>query len=165
MDEQPVLFTKIILIKDVIDPSSLKGKHVRLEIDQAYKIGDRKSIAVINEDIVIGHLSSKATRTVWRHLRAKTEMLVDVYEGIAGGWENKPWFCMETGTFEIGIRLQLLLQSREEGKLFMGYVTHHKLNSFSGVTMSNCPESLKCLAFPVKDENHVSTLIHADIII
>ena len=64
---------------------------------------------------------------------------------------------------EIGVRIQLINQSREDSKLFMAYIMRNKLTSFSGISQSYCPESIRCLAFPFKDENHVSSLMHANI--
>ena len=103
MDEYPILFTKIVLIKDRINPANLKGKKVFLEIDQAYTIG--KSIAVIYDEVVVGHLPRESTKTVWHHLRTGTKLSIDVYKGIENGWKNEPWFSMQTRSFEIGIRV------------------------------------------------------------
>ena len=114
---------------------------------------------------VIGHLQTESTRTIWRHIKSNTEMVVDVYDGIAAIWENLPCFSMHTRSLEIGIRIRLENLSRDDCKLFMAYVTRHRINSFPGVTNSNCPERLRMLAFPFKDENHVSSLMHADTII
>ena len=122
MDEYPVLFTKIVLIKDRINPANLNGKKVFLEIDQAYTIG--KSIVVIYDEVVVGHLPRESTKTVWCHLRTGTKLSIDVYKGtIENGWKNEPWFSMQTRSFEIGIRVQFQISSREDSKLFVAYVT------------------------------------------
>jgi hypothetical protein len=157
MEDYPILFTIVVLITDV-DAASLIGKVVKVEIDQSYTIG--RSIAVLHDDTVIGHLSVRATPNVWRHLRANTEELhADIYEGTEDGWRNEPWCNMMTGRFELGIRIRVCYQSRDDGKLFLAHLTTNKLNTFPGLTHCDCPKSLKPLAFPVKDENGVSSLI------
>ena len=46
--EVPTLYTKVVLIENVVDAKLLPGKNLRLEIDQSYTIG--KSIAVLLEN-------------------------------------------------------------------------------------------------------------------
>ena len=89
-------------------------------------------------------------------------MQVYVYAGVNDEqWENRPWFNMETKSWEIGICIQFLQQSRADSNAFVAFITKHKLNSFPGVTLSNCPDVLKPLAFPYVDKNGVSCLICA----
>ena len=61
MEDGPTLFTKVLLFKEV-DVSALIGSAVTLQIDESYKIG--KSITVLYEENVIGHLEREATRVI-----------------------------------------------------------------------------------------------------
>ena len=80
-------------------------------------------------------------------------------------YHHKCLIALQSGKIGRGtaVRIQLINQSREDSKLFMAYIMQNKLTSFSGISQSYCPESIRCLAFPFKDENHVSSLMHANI--
>ena len=156
MEDYPTLYSKVVLIND-IDPATLIGKFVHLEIDETYTIG--KSVAVIFNESVIGHLCKKSTRTVWRHIHGKIELQADIYQETGTGWQNGAWYSMLTRSFELGVRIRFCYENRDDRKLFLAHVTQNRLNSFPGIDRFDCPESLASLAFPVKDENGVSPLI------
>ena len=152
----PTLFTRIILRKDV-DASILAG-NVSLQIDEAYRIG--KSVAVLYDEKVIGHVEKIATPTIWRFLRAGDDLTAQVYDGV-GRWVNERWFSVLTYSFEIGIKIQFPRLNREDGKLLLAHITRGKLNSFPGVRTDNCPEDLMPLVEPTKDENGLTSLYFA----
>ena len=155
MEDYPILYSKVVLIKDS-DPATLIEKFDRLEIDQTYTIG--KSIAVLFNDSVIGHLPRKSTRTVWRHIHGKIELQADIYEKTGTGWKNEAWYSMLTRSFELGLRIRFCYENRDDRKLFLAHITLNQLNTFPDIDRFDCPESLASLAFPVKDENGVSPL-------
>ena len=154
-DWVPNLFSKVILQRGV-EAAPLLGTEVALEIDQAFKIG--KSIAVLANQTIVGHLDKLATRVVWRHLRAGTKLRAEIYPGL-GNWVNHSWYSIMSHSFEIGVKIQFCNLSREEGKLLLAHVSEHMLNSFPGVAPGNCPEDLRLLLRPVTDENGVSSLL------
>ena len=70
MEEFQVLYTKVILRRDVeMDLNNMREREVRLEIDAAYKIG--KSVAVILEDQIVGHLTRWVAKPAWLHQQAE----------------------------------------------------------------------------------------------
>ena len=140
MENYPTLYSKVILSKD-IDPSILIGNFVHLEVDESYSIG--KSVAVLFNEEVIGHLARKSTRTVWRHIRGKTELHADIYKETGTGWKNEAWYSMLTRSFELGVRIRVCYEKRDDRKLFLSYITRNQLNSFPGIDFFDCPESLK----------------------
>jgi hypothetical protein len=68
---------------------------------------------VLCDEVVIGHLTSKVTKTVYRHLRTGMDMHADVYVGTETGWRNIAWFNTLLQYFEIGIRVKFLYASRD----------------------------------------------------
>ena len=156
MDESnPTLFSKIVLLKDV-EITPLMGSTVTLEIDISYTIG--KSIAVLFDKTVIGHLDRSAARVVWRHLHSHSLLTAEIYMGV-GNWKNQAWFSMMTHSFEIGVKIEFCHKTREDAKLLLAHFTRRKLNCFPGVAPHHCCEVLKPLVCPVKDENGVSSLL------
>ena len=152
----PTLFTRIVLRKDA-DVSTLMG-FVKLEIDEGYRIG--KSVAVLHDGMVIGHVEKIATPTIWRFLRSGDKLSAEVYKGV-GKWVNERWFSVLTYSFEIGIKIQFPKLNREDGKLLLAHITRGKLNSFPGVRVDSCPKDLVPLVEPVKDENGLTSLYFA----
>lgn len=151
----PSIFSKVVLLKDV-EHESLLGSTVELEIDLSYTIG--KSIAVLREGNILGHLDRSVSRVVWRHLRNQSNLEANIYSRI-GGWKNEPWYSVLTHSFEIGIKITFLDKSREDAKLLLAHVAWRKLNSFPGVSLLNCPTELESLVRPIKDENGISSLL------
>ena len=150
------LYTRIILVRNV-DVNSLIGSAVQLEVDVAYKIG--RSIAVLHDGKVIGHLEKRAARVVWRHLRSDpvSMLAADIYSNL-GNWKNKQWFSVLSHSYEIGVKVRFLKASGEDRRLLLAHITRKKLNSFAGVERSNCPPNLSSLVNPFEDENGVASL-------
>ena len=154
MDEnEPTLFTKIVLRHDA-EPSMLHGP-VALEIEESYKIG--KSVAVLKQGIVLGHLEMAATRVVWRFLRSGSPLSTEIYGGI-GKWTNERWFSSMTFCFEIGVKIRFSGMNRENGKLLLAHIARKRMNTFPGVEVDKCPEELVTLIEPVKDENGLTSI-------
>ena len=152
---KPTLFTKIILLGGV-DIASLFGSTVKLEVDNSYSIG--KSVAVLVNEAIIGHLDDLSTRVVSRFLRSGSEISADVYRSL-GNCCNDSWYSVVTYSFEVGCRVRFPNLSRLDGKLLLAHITKWKLNSFPGVAPCNCPEEIRHLFRPVKDENGVTPLL------
>ena len=150
------LFTRVILIHDV-DVKNMVDAAVKLEIDLGYKIG--RSIAVLFEGNVIGHLERRAARVVWRHLHSDSVSLITakIYKGV-DQWKNERWFSVLSHAFEIGIKIQFHDQDKENTRLLQAHITRRKLNSFAGVETDNCPEELTSMVRPFEDENGVASL-------
>ena len=104
MESSASIFSKIVLIEEC-DISLLQNEEVNLEIDLSYTIG--KSIAVLKDETIIGHLDRMVTRVVWRYLRSGAQLKAKVYTEVCG-WRNKPWFCILTHSFEIGVTINFL---------------------------------------------------------
>ena len=102
MENGPTLFTKVLIYKE-INVSSLIGSIVTLEIDESFKVG--KSVAILHEGNVIGHLEKGTTKLVWRHLRSGSILEAVIYRH-AGSWPNQRWFSIMTYSFEIGVKIQ-----------------------------------------------------------
>ena len=154
-DWMPTLYSKVVL-NDETNATKLFGSNVILEIDRAYTIG--KSIAVIREENVIGHLDKSASRVIWRFLRSNSRIVANLYTSIHG-WQNQRSYSALTYSHEIGVKISFPDLGRSEGKLLLAHVARHKLNCFPGVTPWNCPEALKLLVRPIKDENGVTSLL------
>ena len=154
MEDGPTLFTKVLLFKEV-DVSALIGSAVTLQIDESYKIG--KSIAVLYEENVIGHLEREATRVIWRHLRSHSHFAALVYTRI-GSWMNQRRFTIMSYSFEIGIKIKFTETNREDARLLLAHIARKKLNSFPGVEVDNCPHDLARLLHPIKDENGIFSI-------
>ena len=150
-----VLYNKIVLLKEV-DAKSLTGSFVQLEIDQTYTIG--KSIAVLKDGVVVGHLDRHAARVVWRFLRTNSFLETKVYEEFRGH-QNKAWFSILSKSYEIGVRIRFCNMTRQDSKLLIAHFTRKRMISFPGIYVPQCPENLKELVRPVKDENGVSSLL------
>ena len=150
------LYAKIVLPHDT-DFSSLPGS-VELEIDAAYTIG--KSIAVLKNGSVMGHLERRAARLVWRFLRAGTLIEADVYVEYRG-WRNQPFYSILSHSYEIGVDIRIHTSSRDDAKLLLTHITRRKLIGFPGISVLASPENLKPLVNPVKDENGVSSVLLA----
>ena len=103
-DSSANIFSKIVLMEEC-DISPLLDKEVTLEIDMSYTIG--RSIAVLKDGTIIGHLDRMVTRVVWRYLRSGAPLKAKVYTEVCG-WRNKPWFCILTHSFEIGVQINFL---------------------------------------------------------
>ena len=153
-DWSPVLFTKIILRHDV-EASTILGKEVNLQIDEAYTIG--KSIAVIFNENVVGHVDRSARRVVWRFLQSNSKLQASVYVNV-GEWRNQSCLSIVTHAQEIGIRIRFCNLNRSDAKFLFAHFTRKKMNTFPGVGVMNCPDCLKPFICPIKDENGVSTL-------
>ena len=132
-------------------------KDSKLNLAITYTIG--KSIAVLFNESVIGHLSRESTRTVWRHIHSKIELQADIYKETGTGWKNEAWYSILTRSFELGVRIRVCHENRDDRKLFLAHITRNQLNTFPGIDRFDCPASLTSLAFPVKDENGVSPLL------
>ena len=151
----PTLHSKVVLI-DGENPTKLFGLDVTLEIDQAYTIG--KSIAVVHDENIIGHLDKSASRVIWRFLRSNSKLVANLYTSI-NGWKNQRSYSALTFSHEIGVKISFPNLSRSDGKLLLAHIARHKMNCFPGVTPWNCPEVLKLLVRPIKDENGVTSLL------
>ena len=154
-DHNTVLYTKIVLRKEVEAATLIKAE-VKLEIDSAYTIG--KSVAVLKDGMIVGHLERRTTCVVWRFLRSGSKLAANIYKDVRG-YKNEAWFSIISHTMELGVKIQFCEMSREDSKLLVAHFTKRRLFSFSGVTAYQCPESLKPLVSPVKDENAVSSLL------
>ena len=124
--------------------------------DLAYTIG--KSIAVLKDGNILGHLDRSVSRVVCRHLRSQSNLTAIIYSRI-GVWKNEPWFSILTHSFEIGIKITFSDKSREDAKLLLAHIAWRKINSFPGVLLLNCPKDLESLVRPIKDENGISSLL------
>lgn len=149
-----ILYTKIILFHGV-NSKSLTGCPVRLEIDQTYAIG--KSIAVLKDSNVIGRLDRHAARVVRRYLQSQSIVEGEIYAEFRGR-PNGAWYSIIPRAFEIGIKIRFCNMTREDCKLLIAHFTRKKMISFPGIYIPECPENLKKLVRPVKDENGVSSL-------
>ena len=152
---EPHLYSKIILLGET-KITDLTMASLSVEIDKAYTIG--KSIAVLHDGTVLGHMDRLSSRVVWRHLSSGTNLTAEVYPRI-GSWENGTWYSAMTRSFEVGIRINFCNLTREDGKLLLAHIAKNRLNSFPGIAPSNCPDELKQLLRPIKDENGVSPLL------
>lgn len=152
MEEYQILLTKVILRNDVeIDLNIMRERDVCLMIDASYTIG--KSVAVIYENQVIGHLNQWVSKFVWLHLHVGGKMQGTVYDKLNNGFKNSTCFSTLTMSREIGIQIQfyyrdymdgvLFISGNSQAKLFLAYAIRHHLTSFPGVTLSNCPPELK----------------------
>ena len=151
----PTLYTKVILVRDAT-VTNLFGKDVELEIDAAYKIG--RSVAVLQEGTIIGHLERRAARVVWRHLRNSTSpMKGEIYEGV-GSFKNDRWFSVLTHSFEVGVKIRFPEKCREDARLLLAHIARRKLNSFAGLEIEKCPTDLLPLVRPFEDENGVASV-------
>ena len=117
------VFTKIILMEHC-DMAPLLESQVDLEIDLSYTIG--KSIAVLKDGTIIGHLDRMATRLVWRFLRSNAQIEAIIYSQNCG-WQLQPWFSILTHSFEM---------NREDAKLLLEHVTRRNLNHFPAFQFS-----------------------------
>ena len=154
-DWTPILFTKMILRHDV-EISTFLGKEVILQIDEAYTIG--KSIAVIFDENVIGHVDRSARRVVWRFLRSKSKLQANVYVRV-GEWCNQSCLSVVTHSQEIGLRIRFNDLNRSDAKFLLAHFTRKRMYSFPGVGVMNCPDVLRPFIYPCKDENGVSSLV------
>ena len=133
-----ILYTVIILRKEV-DAATLIGSIVKLEIDETYTIG--KSIAVLKDAVVIGHLERHASRVVWRFLRSGAKVEARIYSDFRDH-QNQAWFIILSHSFEIGVKVQFCNMDREDSKLLLAHFTRKKLLSFPGVSaFFSCPKN------------------------
>ena len=153
-DFAPTLFTKVVLYK-VVDVKSVMNSFVALEVDASYSIG--KSVAVLHEGNIIGHVDRRATPVVWRFLRSDCHLTAEIYGGV-GNWKNERWFSVMTHSFEVGVRISFAIHSRDDAKLLLMHICRRKLNSFPGVEVDNCPAELVSQLQPVKDKNGITSL-------
>ena len=156
MEEYQVFYSKIILKKDhEMDLNNTSERGVRLEIDVAYTLG--KSVAVLHNDNVVGHLPRWAAKPVWRHLQRNGKLEGTIYDELDNGFKNKLCFSTITKSEEIGIQIRFYYHDYVDGNqcisgnsqatMILAYVMKHHLNSFPGVTVSNCPPELRYLLF------------------
>ena len=152
----PTLHTKVVLVRDV-DAASIIGKDVELQVDAAYKIG--RSVAVLFEGNIIGHLERRAARVVWRHLRSDpaSPMRGEIYKTL-GSLKNERWFSVLSHSFEIGVKVPFHQKSREDARMLLAHIARRKLNSFAGVEVDKCPTDLLSMVRPFEDENGVASL-------
>ena len=152
MEEFQDIFSKIILInKTESDLNSMIEKEVSLEIDVAYKIG--KSVAVLHDGQIIGHLPRFMAKPAWLHLKLSRKLDGRIYQELDNGFQNAICFSALTRSPEVGIRLRFFFEDSVDGnqrisgsssaKLFLTYALKHRLFSFPGITKSNCPVSLR----------------------
>ena len=133
------------------DINSFMGKKVDLKIDVAYTIG--KSISVLLEGTVIGHLVRHAAKPVWNHLKFNCKIEANIYDKLDNGFNNSICYSSLSKSPEIGIQIHfffvdsldghLHVSGNSDASLFLTYVLKHRLNCFPGVTRSNCPSSLE----------------------
>ena len=156
--KRPALFTKVILTRDA-DVTSVEGAIVKLEVDLSYKIG--RSIAVLHNEKVIGHLERRAARVVWRHLQSNpaVTLTAEVYHGI-GNWKNSQWYSVLSNAFEIGVKVLFHTESPEDSRVLLAHITRKRLHNFPGVEIQKrtCPEELRNMVRPFEDENGVASL-------
>ena len=150
-----ILYSYIILF-DEVDEKSLTNSWVTLEIDEAYTIG--KSIAVLKDGEVVGHLERYAARVVWRFLRSGSTIKAFIYSALFDR-ENKACYTIISRSYEIGVKIHFCDMTREDCRMLVAHFTRKKLNAFPGMSSSNCPENFRPLVSPVKDENGVSSLL------
>ena len=150
-----ILYSKIVILPDV-DKKSLTGAQVQVEIDEAYTIG--KSVAVLKDAVVIGHLERHSARVVWRFLRSGSLVQTSIYLDIRNH-QNVAYYSIIKRSWEIGVKIRFCKMTREDSKLLMAHFTRRKMVCFPGIFIPQCPENLKELVRPVKDENGVSSLL------
>ena len=151
MEEYQEFYTKLSLIsgkKRSID--ELTGQPIELQIDAAYRIG--KSVAVLHKETVIGHLNRYAAKTIWIHLKHGHSVQAEIYNSHFEGFKNAIRYSTLTNASEVGIRIRVYfpdtfdgdcrISGQSDAKLFLAYILKHHLNSFPGITRSNCPPSL-----------------------
>lgn len=151
MEEYQEFHTKLSLIlgnKHKVE--ELFERPLELQIDASYRIG--KSIAVLRNETVIGHLNRHAARTVWIHLKQGNSVQAEVYRSQFDGFQNAIRFSTLTNAYEVGVKVRIFFPDTVDGirrisgasdaKFFLSYILKNHLNSFPGITRSNCPESL-----------------------
>ena len=154
MEEYQEFYSKIILIKNSeVDHDSLINGAVALEIDAAYSIG--KSVAALVDGEVIGHLPRYVAKPIWLKLKFGFRIEATIYDSLENGFKNSICFSALSKSREIGVRIKIFYQDTYDGdrqisaltdaKLFLSFAMRHHLNSFPGVTSSNCPPELKYL--------------------
>ena len=153
MEEFQQFYSKVVLIKSLaLDFSSIKGKNVDLELDLSFNVG--KSVAVLSDGNVIGHLTSEAAVPIYIHLRFGYKVEAQVYDMVSG-FANSICYSNRSKAPEVGVQIRLFfadmvdgerrISSNNQAKGFLSYIMEHHINSFPGVTWSNCPPSLQHL--------------------
>ena len=149
MEEFQVMYSKAILIKAIkMDFDSMKNEEVSLEIDAGYTIG--KSVAVLFNGQVTGHLTRYAARPIWMHLKGEHKINARIYGQLENGFKNSIRYSPLTKSPEVGIEICIFFVDTFDGshrisggsdaKLFLAHIIKHRLNCF---TVSNCPPELK----------------------
>ena len=150
--EYQEIYSKIILIKQFeMDLNTMKERDVKVEIDEMYRIG--KSVAILLDDRIIGHLPPTIAKAAWTHLRHGGKMTATIYDRLDNGFPNSLCYSALSKTTEVGIRIRFFfadssdagrkISGTSEAKFFLAYALKHRLNSFPGVTSSNSPPEVK----------------------
>ena len=91
MEEYQEFYSKVVLIKSMdIEFNAIIDQNVTLEIDAAYTIA--KSVAVIFNEQVIGHLTVLAAKPVWMQLKFGNRVEAKIYGRLENGFENSICF-------------------------------------------------------------------------
>ena len=150
MEEYQQFYSKVVLIKHAVDDFTiLEDKMLELQIDVSFTIG--KSVAVLHDGRVIGHLARRAAKTVWIHLKCGHKVEARVYTEI-NEFKNTICFSNRSKSPEVGIEIRIFfvdvvdgarrISGNNQATSFLGFFVKHHLNSFPGVTQPNCPPSL-----------------------
>jgi hypothetical protein len=145
-------YTRVVLMKtDAINYNSLIGQMVKVQVDTAYSIG--KSIAVLQEDQVIGHLIAQVAKRILRFLKNRHVVQAELYDE-CNGWRNWPCYSKQSFSYELGICIKVYFDDngKYDATLLLHHILQNRLNSFPGVTLTNCPLSLSYLAFPGRQQ-------------
>ena len=153
MEEYQQFFSKVVLIKTAeVDYASLLEQNLELQVDLAYAID--KSVAVLYKETVIDHLTRNSAKPVSIHLRFGHRIEAHVYKEVHG-FENSICFSTRSKAPELGIRIKIVFKDfidggrrvsgMDQAKGFLSYMMKHRINSFPGVTWSNCPPALQYL--------------------
>ena len=115
MEEFQEFFSKIVLISSFeMDLAAITNKNVSLQIDAAYKIG--RSIAVLLDEQVIGHLTRSASRSIWMQLKFGHRLEATVYGTLENGFQNKIQFSMLTKSLELGVCIRCFFHDCLQGE-------------------------------------------------
>ena len=153
MEEFQVVYSTLILHKGgEMDLSTMRDQVIVIQKDASYTIG--RSVAVLCNDRVIGHLPRGLARPAWMQLHCGLKLEGTLYHKLDCGFQNSIRYSFRTKAFEVGIALKFFfcdsidggvrISGGNEAKSFLAFVLRHRLNTFPGVTLSNWPPELRC---------------------
>ena len=112
-EEFQVVFSRVILTSGFeIDLNTLRDQDVTLEVDASYTIG--RSVAVLWEGQVIGHLMRQITRPAWIRLQFGYKVQGKIYDCI-GGFKNSVRFSTLSKARELGIEMRFYFCDTNDG--------------------------------------------------